>query len=757
MAPSHHAPLRRLSEGAETSCMCAFPDRLLHSIKNTSQLSEDLIVVSVGPTGNLETRESGKPLMVTQVNEHKLEPDWLRPDFCSSPLCSICSELQSILQSDQESELQTFDSIRASAETCPCCAIISNAVPQWQTFVPDNTRPVSIAPTKHHRVEEILIDVFNIEPGRFLTGVRLKFPSMEYGTRPSIRQGNLALCTRHGSSLNFLSSTRLTFVLDSQTGRSGDVIGRVVLDPGNLSNAKVWLQNCLMVHKECWPPAANFSESYKPRLPTRVIDVGSSKGDIVLFVTEGQTGDYLSLSHRWGTSKIPITTTDNLAAHLVSIPWESLTRTFQDAVSVTRELGYRYLWIDSLCIVQDDAEDWAREASRMADIYRHATLTLSATVSKSGDEGLFTPRKYVNLVPLRDPLELGTRQPWAFLSDGRPADFLQDVAKGSLSTRAWCLQERLLSRRILHFGSDQLHWECICVKWSESSVENPSDWNDQSGGGQRLPLSSAAAFDETLNPPIYFHPETCSNQIYGRPVYGKWYRLVSAYTARLMTVADDKLPALSGITRTFAEYSGDRYLAGHWLKDAAPGLLWQDLRVGGPFQPISHSYRLSKSRSPSWSWASCDESVSYPLCNIGRVSLDILGGDVELATSDPYGKVTSGYLDVKGMLRPLAMLRGFQPDDIANQSQNLPMFPYMALHAEFDDCEEAQLEGVSCLYVAEIGCGSRACKQQGTCRVLHGYGLLLRMVEDDIYRRVGLAVVSQLDFMGGKLSKIRLV
>ena len=553
------------------------------------------------------------------------------------------------------------------------------------------------------------------------------------------------------------SSSKLMLPTESPTARNGDVIGRVILPPGDLSNVKLWLQSCLLGHKECLPPAANYAESYKPRLPTRVIKVGSSNDNIALLVAEGQTGDYLVLSHRWGNADVPTTNTHNLATYQESIPWEALTRTFQDAVNVTRELGYHYLWIDSLCIVQDNAEDWAREAGQMADIYRHATLTLSAAVSTSGDEELSRPRKNVNLVPLRDSLEVDARQPWAFLSDARPAGFLQDVAEGSLSTRAWCLQERLLSRRLLHFGCDQLHWECICAKWSESSIENPSDWNDQSGGEQRAPLSSADAFDETLKPPLYLHPEACSSQVYGRPVYGKWYRLISAYTKRLMTVADDKLPALSGIARIFAEYSDDRYLAGHWLKDAAPGLLWQGPEIGSPFQPVNHSYRLSKSRKPSWSWASCNENVEYPLCEIGRVSLEVLGGDIELATSDPYGKVTSGYLDVKGMLRPLERLRGFQPEDLANQDPNLSMFPEMVLHAEFDDCEEAQLEGVVCLYVAEIGCGSRMCKQQGSCRILHGYGLLLRQVEDGVYRRVGLAVVSQLDFLGGKLSEIRLV
>lgn len=98
-------------------------------------------------------------------------------------------------------------------------------------------------------------------------------------------------------NMHFSISTRLTPVSDSQAARNGDIIGRVTA-PGNLSNAKQWLQNCLLRHKECLPPAAYCTESYKPPLPTRVINVGSSNDDITLLVTEGQTGEYVALSHR---------------------------------------------------------------------------------------------------------------------------------------------------------------------------------------------------------------------------------------------------------------------------------------------------------------------------------------------------------------------------------------------------------------------------------------------------------------------------
>jgi hypothetical protein len=200
MATSNHKHSRRASEGAEASCMCAFPDRLLHPAKEANQLGKDVTVISVGPTGNLETRKSGKPLMIAQVDSHKPKPKELNAEFCTHQLCSSCLELPRLLQSGEESELQTIDSLHASAETCPCCAIFFNTIPQWQTFVPDNTRKVSIAPTRHLRAEELVLDVFNVKSGLLLRGVQLHFPSIEYGSRPSIRQGDLALVARHGSS-----------------------------------------------------------------------------------------------------------------------------------------------------------------------------------------------------------------------------------------------------------------------------------------------------------------------------------------------------------------------------------------------------------------------------------------------------------------------------------------------------------------------------------------------------------------------------
>lgn len=156
-----------------------------------------------------------------------------------------------------------------------------------------------------------------------------------------------------------------------------------------------WLKDCQIDHSACKPSASRGT------LPTRVIDVGSSDGGTVprICETNGVTGDYIALSHCWGGGQPLKTTKENISSMKTGIPWAKLPNTFQDAITVTRRLGLRYLWIDSLCIVQDDAQDWEREAANMAVIFESAYLTIAATAATNGSVCTFpkshcSPFKY---------------------------------------------------------------------------------------------------------------------------------------------------------------------------------------------------------------------------------------------------------------------------------------------------------------------------------------------------------------------------
>jgi hypothetical protein len=150
---------------------------------------------------------------------------------------------------------------------------------------------------------------------------------------------------------------------------------------------KSWLELCNLQHR-CYQ-GVGFKN------PTRLIDVSGEQPCLVN--TSNDQGPYIALSHCWGEIQPITTTTSSINTHVESVPFDTLPKMFQDAVHITRRLNIKYLWIDSLCIVQDSEEDWAREAAQMGDIYRHAFLTIFALDSKNCHEGIFVQRSPVAL------------------------------------------------------------------------------------------------------------------------------------------------------------------------------------------------------------------------------------------------------------------------------------------------------------------------------------------------------------------------
>ncbi|PVH70864.1 HET-domain-containing protein, partial [Cadophora sp. DSE1049] len=190
--------------------------------------------------------------------------------------------------------------------------------------------------------------------------------------------------------------------------------------------------------------------------PTRVLDLGDSdnKDKISLYTTSNEPATYICLSHCWGSEELLKTEKGSFSTRTEGIMWEDLPKTFQDAVTMTRALGVRYLWIDSLCIVQDDKDDWRRESAKMHTIYRDGYLTLAASKSKGPDGGLFSAATSDDM--LKD---------WDFQEDlirtRRKIQHFESRQEFPLLQRGWIFQERILSRRVLHFGSKGLIWECM--------------------------------------------------------------------------------------------------------------------------------------------------------------------------------------------------------------------------------------------------------------------------------------------------------
>ena len=175
----------------------------------------------------------------------------------------------------------------------------------------------------------------------------------------------------------------------------------------------------------------------------------------------------MALSHCWGKSRHTKTTTDTLELYRSAIPFASLSQTFKDAVLVTRKLGVRYLWIDSLCIVQDSKSDWEAEAAQMGSIYLNSLLTIAATDAMDGDYGFLSPRTPPCPLPYHLDHAVSVSMSGNIWVAAWVTLFDDAVDQSPLSQRGWVTQERLLPPRILHFTNSQIMWECRSQTESE--------------------------------------------------------------------------------------------------------------------------------------------------------------------------------------------------------------------------------------------------------------------------------------------------
>jgi hypothetical protein len=210
-------------------------------------------------------------------------------------------------------------------------------------------------------------------------------------------------------------------------------------------------------------------------MPTRVIDVGDGEAMHLFLRDKGETSqevDYVALSHCWGklieeqkkewrdttgNKEDWNTTKGNKERRKQGFLITELPQTFQDAIIVTRELGLRYLWIDSLCIIQDDHGDWATESQKMEAVFKNAYCTIAATSAEDSTKGFLNRPEGKDLQYEMVP-ECSHGKVYVCTSIGN--DFDGDVMKGILNTRAWVFQERALSRRTIHFTKRQTYWEC---------------------------------------------------------------------------------------------------------------------------------------------------------------------------------------------------------------------------------------------------------------------------------------------------------
>lgn len=395
-------------------------------------------------------------------------------------------------------------------------------------------------------------------------------------------------------------------------------------DDKSLSQAADWLAECRNSHDQCRTCDTAF-------VPSRLLYLGTKQANsntIKLVEDLEHAVPYAALSHRW-TQETPtksLLTTNLLDRKQHGIPMASLPEMMQDAVSVLRRLGIEYVWIDCLCIVQDDKEDWKKEAALMASIYSYAELTAAASWCDRVGQRLFRDHSAPHESAV-DFAEIGgqsifirRRKPHFNWMGNESAWFghtmteTPDIEWPTL-TRGWVYQEQLLSRRMLHFTRNELVWECL------EATQCECGWFDNDNVRRQGAVGSykRAAGDKT------------------------WAEVIEEYAKRPLTVATDRLPALGGIAKATAEekgYDAEEYLCGLWEKELESTFFWH--LTEPPCGPRPNP------QIPTWSWASVDGDKDC--WQVSLEGIEFLGSDVKYASgSDPFlGDVVSGTLSLAG-------------------------------------------------------------------------------------------------------------
>ncbi len=353
------------------------------------------------------------------------------------------------------------------------------------------------------------------------------------------------------------------------------------MSPASFRLIRHWLECCNATHQKCIVP--NYA------VPTRLIEIDASDVRICYSKQLPTPPHYVTLSHCWGGLKLFNLTKDNLRSMQDKIPQQKLCLTFRHAIGITRLLGFKYLWIDSLCIVQDDELDWRQEAAKMGSVYGCSSLNIAAASATNGSFGCFYNRKEQVLRCVRG---VRVRVDGALhIVHEESSYYRSSITSSPLATRSWVLQERVLAPRVIWFSEQQLFWECRESLACETfQVQLPDFY------GQYQPSNRGI---DTLSK--------------------RWPSLVTKYTTGKLTRDSDKLVAISGLAQKAQQETGDDYVWGLWRRDLEAQLCWtlKDKSKGSYAGPL-------QSRAPSWSWASVNGPINLPI-GIGWSASQIYG------------------------------------------------------------------------------------------------------------------------------------
>ncbi|KAF4416315.1 hypothetical protein FACUT_12676 [Fusarium acutatum] len=486
--------------------------------------------------------------------------------------------------------------------------------------------------------------------------------------------------------------------------------------------AKRWLQTCKDRH-DCG------SASEDGWYPKRLIHVGDERQYPRLIISENERpeGCYAALSHCWGEDpKFLMLTSGNLLDFRSEIQLQKLPASFRDAIITCRRIGIPYIWIDSLCILQSGVgshEDWLSHSEDMHLVYHNCALNISIDVSGNPHEGAFRSRNPTYLQdcyvwsPLYAPPESSSRNEheigddtestnlWTVCAIFTADDFSWARVDLPLSDRAWVFQERLLSPRTLHFGSDRISWECDRSRnLTEYLPEGVSD--DRWYGFDCLAQNAFSVREKA-------------------DLFTYYYDLVFPYTNRQLSHPDnDKLVAFAAVARRCISWFGSDYCAGIFRSTMPQGLLWEMSAVG----------RLGRSkayRAPSWSWASLDCRVRFDILDDeGTVLVDVVNAAVELVDpNNQFGQVKSASLILTGPLvaSDALILKDADDEDFVAEGHTLGISADTVDLWEEDE-RKAWLISQKNMYLLAV---------LETSNKPHTYGLLVQKNDDGTFTRAG--------------------
>ena len=420
------------------------------------------------------------------------------------------------------------------------------------------------------------------------------------------------------------------------------------------------MSDCFNTHEDC-------PQNLPADLPARLVQVSSLGEPLSARLREfhGQKGYYCALSYCWGGDQFHKTLSERYSQYKRELPYKNLPRTIIDAFEVTRSMGLKYIWIDSLCIIQDDDKDKQTHMANMMHIYQNTQFTISVTSGSSATQGFLEPNS-------DDASPIGFYHPFrvdehtigsvVMTAPNLSSFYLACCGLKPINTRAWTLQEVLFTPRLLFFN--QIHMVWRCQKGYKPDSITPSDHSQARSEGKGeceiwaetcgyhfMPLKT---FDGIPTPRAPGVGEAFTRS---EGLYSAWHGILQNQTGRLLTVESDRLPAISAIAQVFASAFKSAYYAGLWGRFLVHDLMWLRISTSNDLDPKFPTY-------PSWSWVTVDRmTYSIPSSDstqddpVRFARAEIISCKISpLSGRNPFGEITGGELVIRGHLNKLQLI-----------------------------------------------------------------------------------------------------